>query len=47
MIVALAGGEDVYACTDHAALHSAPPGDLAVALAQLQDIMLRFYDGQL
>ncbi|MFF5972189.1 hypothetical protein ACFY7C_11790 [Streptomyces sp. NPDC012769] len=47
MIVALAGSEDVYACTEHAALHAAPPGNLAVALAQLQDIMLRLYEGQL
>ncbi|MFE6225504.1 hypothetical protein [Streptomyces sp. NPDC057854] len=44
MLVNLVDGEPVYACTEHAADLAAPPGDLAVALAQLMDVFRRFYD---
>ncbi|MFE0651322.1 hypothetical protein ACFVZH_22315 [Streptomyces sp. NPDC059534] len=33
----------VYACADHAATLAAPPGDLAVALAQLMDAYRHLY----
>ncbi|WP_282697401.1 hypothetical protein [Streptomyces sp. CC208A] len=44
-LVALADGEPVYACAEHAAELAAPPGDLAVALAQLLDVYRRLYGG--
>ncbi|MGW3392784.1 hypothetical protein [Streptomyces hydrogenans] len=39
-------GEDVFACVEHHAEHSAPAGDMVVALAQYQDIALRQYEGR-
>lgn len=42
-LVALTDGEPVYACTEHAAEHAAPPGDFATALAQLLDVYRRLY----
>ncbi|MFB7278033.1 hypothetical protein ACFCZV_13075 [Streptomyces hydrogenans] len=43
-LVALDAGAAVYACAEHAAELGAPPGDLAVALAQLLDVYRRLYD---
>ena len=47
MVVAVVDGENVYACSEHAEEHAAPPGDLAVALAQLLDIARRRNEGEL
>ncbi|MFE2555951.1 hypothetical protein ACFXGT_07935 [Streptomyces sp. NPDC059352] len=47
MVVAVVDGENVYACAKHADEHAAPPGDLAVAVAQLLDIARRHNEGQL
>lgn len=46
MLVAMPGGQPVYACPQHAAEREAPAGDFLVALAQLQDVWLRFHDWQ-
>ncbi|MEE1814191.1 hypothetical protein PUR59_04045 [Streptomyces sp. SP18ES09] len=47
MVVAVAAGDLVYACTDHAEECAGPPGDFLVALAQLLDIARRHNEGEL
>ncbi|MER8234566.1 hypothetical protein [Streptomyces sp. NPDC094049] len=42
-LVALTDGQPVYACDEHASELAAPPGDVAVALAQLADVYRRLY----
>ncbi|MFF8408958.1 hypothetical protein [Streptomyces omiyaensis] len=42
-LVALTDGVPVYACAEHVTEHAAPPGDLAVTLAQLLDVYRRMY----
>ncbi|MFE6103618.1 hypothetical protein ACFVQ4_27145 [Streptomyces laurentii] len=41
LVVAVRGGQDVYACAAHQAEHAAPADDLLVALAQYQDMAAR------